>query len=238
MRTSGYVAQDQAVSHITAARVEQPTPDDPHARRLLQCALGAFQKWPEGFVGFSAVVRCQEGDREIAGDVRVFAGGRVEMSLPDLTLRARAETALLAIAQARTPCFFKDGDGRFPISFEPDDGHPLGRRVRVHLGGGAWRAYRIDAKGRVRQQEEAEPGRRATATYDELVRTSPGRVLPTCTRIFDWDVASGTPRDATEIHDAYCCIDHVVLPARRQTIRMHGVVSPVLTLELGHHVLL
>src|SRR6266508_135050 len=111
-----------SVPEVSGARLEAPVQDDTRARRLLQCAQGAFQKWPETFAGFSAALRVLEGDRAIAGHVRVFTGGRVDVSLPHAALRARVEAALRAISHARTPRFFKDADGRFPISFEPDEG--------------------------------------------------------------------------------------------------------------------
>lgn len=226
------------LSQPTEAVPEQPAHDDALARRLLQCAQGMFEKWPEGFVGFSATIRCRDDDREIAGDVRVFTGGRVEISLAPAGLRSWTEALLRAIAYARTPRFFKDVDGRYPISFEPDDGHPVGRRVRVHLGRGAWRAYRIDPKGRIRELETANPVRRTTAAYEELVRTSPGRIVPTRMRVIDWDVATQTPLEAAEVEDTFCRVDHVVLPARRRTTVIHGVASWRLTIELEHHALL
>jgi hypothetical protein len=226
------------VSDVCEALLEATGSDDARARGLLQRAQGAMQKWPEGFVGFSAAIRCREGDREVAGDVRVFTGGRVETCLPHPELWAWAEAALRDVSEARTPCFFKDGDGRFPISFEPEDGHPPGRRVRVHLGGGARRVYHIDAKGRIRQQENAGPARRATTMYDGFVRTCPGRVLPTCTRILAWDVMTWTPLETAEIEDTSCCLDHVWLPARRRASVANAGSRRVRVFELERHALL
>ena len=58
-----------------------PTTHDRDARRLLQCAQGAFQKWPEGCAGFSATIRCTDGDTTVAVlesyAERVAAGLRV-----------------------------------------------------------------------------------------------------------------------------------------------------------------
>jgi hypothetical protein len=223
---------------VAEALLEGDVQDDALARCLLQRAQGAFQKWPEAFVGFSATIRCREGDSEMSGDVCVFTGGRVEMRLPHRALEAWAEAALKAIAHARTPSFFKDGDGRFPISFEPEDDHPLGRRIRVHDGGDTWRTYRIDPKGRLRRQENAGPTRRTTVTYDGFVRTCPGRVIPTRTQILDWDAMTHTPRETEDIEDGYCCLDHVWLPARRRATFGTGVSTRLMVLELERHVIL
>ena len=48
-----------------------PGPDDVLARSLLQRAQGATQKWPEGFRGFRARVRCRALGREAVGVVTV-----------------------------------------------------------------------------------------------------------------------------------------------------------------------
>jgi hypothetical protein len=202
---------------------------------MLQCAQGSFQKWPEGFLGFTARIRCRDARCEVTGDVRVLPGGGAEVSLAGAVMRTWAEAALRAISQACTPSFFKDGDGRFPITFDTEDGHPLGRRVRVDLGGGCWRAYRIDAKGRIREQEHAGPSRRVTATYDDLVRTSPGRVVPARTRILECCAATHTPLENAEIEDTYRRIDYVLLPTRRQaTVARSGAIE-VFSMELDEH---
>jgi hypothetical protein len=197
-----------------------------------------FQKWPEGFAGFAAAMTCREGQQRADGEVRVFTGGRVDMRLDHGRLSAWAQASLEAISVARTPRFFKDGEGRFPITFELDDEHPLGRGVRVHLGGTAWRTYRIDAKGRIRQQETAEPTRRVTATYDAFGRTCPGRVLPSRIQVLDWDVASQSLLETAEIEDASECRNHVWLPVCRRTTMTQGPDGREVVLELSRHVLL
>ena len=212
--------------------------EDTHARRQLQRAQGTFQKWPEGFVGFSARIVCRAGETELAGHARVMAGGPVDVTLEHPGLSGWAAAALAAIAEARTPRFFKDGDGRFRISFEPTDSHTPDRRIRVDLGNDLWCAYRLDGKGQIREQETIGPARRTHLTYDELLRTSPGRVVPTRMRILDWDMAAQTTLEAAEIEDAYCRVDHVLLPASRRTTRTHGAERRVLSMELDRHVIL
>lgn len=197
-----------------------------------------FQKWPEGFAGFAAAITCCEGQDRVDGEVRVFTHGRVDLRLEHRRLFAWAQASLRAISMARTPRFFKDGDGRFPITFEPEDEHPLGRRVRVHLGGRAWRTYRIDAKGRIRQRENAEPTKCVTATYDALGRTCPGRVLPSRIHILSRGVGSQSLIETAEIDDVYERRDHVWLPVCRRSTVAHGPDRREVVLELAGHVLL
>lgn len=224
---------------VAQAVLGRPVGDDVEARRLLQRAQGAFQKWPEGFAGFSAAIRCHDGDGVLEGEVSVFSGGGVDLRLPeDGALAAWARRALGGIARARTPRFFKDGDGRFPIIFEPGDGHPLGRGVRVHLGPTKWRTYRIDPKGRIRQEERVEATGRATATYDELVRACPGRALPTRIQVLRWDAVSRTVVERAEIEDGYERRDHVWLPVRRRATLVRGGHLRSFAFELSGHRLL
>jgi hypothetical protein len=218
---------------VSQAELESPTRDDVQARRLLQCAQGAFQKWPEGFAGFSAAIHCRDGETVVDGEARVLTGGCVEIRLAHDTLAAWAERALGAISLARTPRFFKDGDGRFPVTWGPDDRHPLGRGVRVHLPGTGWRVYRIDPKGRIRQHENVEPTTRATATYEDFMRACPGRVLPTRIQILNWDVMTRTVVETADIEDAYERHAHVWLPVKRRARLMYAGARREVSLELS-----
>jgi hypothetical protein len=225
------------VSNVSQAVLESLTHDDIEARRMLQCAQGTFQKWPEGFAGFSATIRCSDRSNALVGTVSVFAGGRVELDLAEAgALAAWVQRELAAISSARTPQFFKDGDGRFPITFEPDNRHPLGRGVRVHLGDVGWRTYRVDRKGRIRQQENAESTTRAAAMYDGFVRACPGRVLPTRIRILNWNVSTQTVIETADIEDAYERREHVWLPVRRRAVVVQGQQRREIGFELSNHV--
>jgi hypothetical protein len=224
---------------MSAGALEAAPKHDLDARRLLQCAQGAFQKWPEGFAGFSATIRCRDGKHAVSGMVTVLAGGHVELDLADgggLVTWTRG--ALAAISAARTPRFFKDGDGRFPITFEAEDQHRLGRRVRVHLGAERWRVYRIDARGRIRQQESAWATSRTAATYDAFVRACPGRVLPTRIQVLDWNASTHTVVETTEIEDAYERCEHVWLPVQRRAVVVRGDARRELGFELRNHLVL
>ena len=106
--------------------------DDALARRLLQRAQGAFQKWPERFAGFCAQIQCRTRGQKASGWVQVSPGHGVEVHLPDAELRLLAQTLLGRLMDERTPHFFKDGDGRYPITLDTEHGHPFGKRLQVH----------------------------------------------------------------------------------------------------------
>lgn len=189
--------------------------DDPVARCLLQRAQGTLQKWPEGFRGFRAKIRCRTTGRDAVGTVYVKAGGQIEVLLADPYLGQWVEPALRGVAEERTPRFFKDGDGRFPITLGDADGHPLGRLVQVHRPRGEGLAYRIDMAGRIRQEERTHRGLRVLITLEEFARATPGRVLPVRVTRACWDLRTGTRLRSEVLKDTHCRLEHVWLPETR-----------------------
>ncbi len=212
-----------------------PVADDPGARCLLRRAQGAFQKWPEGFAGFRASVRCATPAGVLPGTLCVAPPDRVEVQCEDPWLRARLAEMLRIIASERMPRFFDEGDGRFPISFADTLSDSRGRAIHVHARLGALR-YWVDAKGRVRQMERIGEGLRVLIAFDELVRATPGRVLPTRTMISTWDLESGALLRSEAVHDVHRRIDHVWLPASRRIGGTGG--EPPIDLTLDDHQLL
>ena len=104
---------------------------DPTARCLLRRAQGAFQKSPEGFAGFRASVACETPRGLVNGQVTVAPPDRVDVICDDADLRTCLRDMLWAVTVDRTPRFFDEGDGRFPISFGDGHDNALGRPVNV-----------------------------------------------------------------------------------------------------------
>lgn len=218
--------------------VAGPSPratDDPTARGLLRRAQGAFQKWPEGFAGFRASVRCETRNGVASGTLSVATPDHVEVRCDDPGLCAWLADMLRAIARQRTPRFFDEGDGRFPISFADGAPDSRGRAIDVHARLGALR-YWVDAKGRVTQVERRAQGLRVLTTFDELVRATPGRVLPARTMTSTWSLSSGELLRSEAVHDVHRRLDHVWLPASRRIGGPCG--APPIELILDDHELL
>ena len=209
---------------------------DPTARCLLRRAQGAFQKWPEGFAGFRASVACETPHGLVAGQVTVAPPARVDVTCDDPDLRVCLRDMLWAITVERTPRFFDEGDGQFPISFG-DDGRDdvLGRPVNVHARLGQVR-YWIDGSARIRQVERIARGRRVLTTFAAFARTTPGRILAAETTTCTWDVASGALLSSELIHDSHRRIEHVWLPYVRR-ISGHPSGTPAV-ISLDEHELL
>ncbi|HXH84744.1 MAG TPA: DUF3386 family protein [Candidatus Tectomicrobia bacterium] len=211
---------------------------DLEARRLLQEAQGTFQKWPETFRGFTATLRCTRGPSCARGVLRVAPGGGVGVDIADRALRRTVEAWLRATSDARTPRFFKDGDGRFPISFEQTGDAPAGQRVvRVEGGVTGWRRYWIDERARIRRHEWLTPERRGVQTFDGYVRTSPGRALPTRGDRVEWDVVAEALVESVIVEEVHCRVEHVWLPRAVRLTSRRRDAEDVTHVELEQHAL-
>ena len=233
MRYAALVTDD--LSHASRPVGSAHVADDPRARCLLRQAQGAFQKWPEGFAGFRAAVACETSHGVKTGNVTFAPPGRVDIDCDDAGIRARLHDMLSAIVLDRTPRFFDEGDGRFPISFVDVQGDSMSRPVDVHARLGQLR-YWIDTCGRIRQIERIARGLRVLTTFEAFTRTTPGRVLPTQTTTSTWDVANGTLLHSESVHDSHRRIEHVWLPSARRISGQAGGAPVVLSL-LDHTLL-
>ncbi|MBI2218719.1 MAG: DUF3386 family protein [Candidatus Rokubacteria bacterium] len=210
--------------------------DGSGAVHLLQRAQGAFQKWPEGFAGFRARARCRALDREAVGTIRVTPGPRVEARLGDPDLARLVEAALREIAEARTPRFFKDGDGRFPIMLAADAGDGVDRAVVVQRPEGRV-VYWIDAAGRMQREEREAGGMLTVTTFEEFARATPGRRLPTRFARVVSEQTTGRLLVRETVADSHVRLDHVWLPAYRSISSVQVDIGQRVLIELDRHAL-
>lgn len=208
------------------------------ARSLLQRAQGALQKWPEGFAGFRAHLRCWTSAQEVCGWLQLVPGRRLEVCLPDVELRHFVQTTLARLADERTPRFFKDGDGRFLLTLDTaSDQHP-GTRIQVHHPHGKRVVYGLDSTGRLRFVEREVAGLRSVMVFEEYVRAAPGRVLPIRLTTAWFDVTRGTHLGSELVSDTHRRVAHVWLPTSRHIVRTGRNGTQALRLELDDHRLL
>jgi hypothetical protein len=219
-----------------AAPAQASLRDDRRARALLQRAQGALQKWPEGFTGFRARLTVAAEGLEHAGWATVRAGGAVDVDVADDGSRNWLGTFLAEIVAERTPSFFKDGDGRFPITFDEAARDPGEEWLLVHHGPAAPLRYRLDARGRLCQREESGAAGHHVRTYEAFVRATPGRVLPVrrSTVIYE----AGRIVRSELVEDAHCCVRHAWLPAGRRLHVSHLDATTLRWARLEDHALL
>jgi hypothetical protein len=174
------------------------------------------------------------GPTDAAGSVTVRRTG-IDVHLPQPELHGFLGAVLAEIAEQRTPRFFKDRDGAFPITRIEADA--LGRIVQVHRLTGIV-TYWLDRTGRLLQIEEPRDRLRVVTRIDEWTRTTPGRALPTRTTTSVFDRETGALLRTEAVVDAHCRLDHVWLPATRW-LTVSGIAgSRTIGVEFHDHVLL
>ena len=145
--------------NATMAAPRAEVSPESEARGLLQRAQGFLQKWPEGFRGYRARLRCDAADGPVEGDVVVACGREpvIELGSPGLQCRIRAR--ILELIDERTPRFFKDGDGKFAVLPEEYAGGSAGS---ASSGRGASSATAsTPAGGSARSSASTTSGRRS-----------------------------------------------------------------------------
>jgi uncharacterized protein DUF3386 len=211
--------------------------DNVTARALLRRAQGSFQKWPEGFAGFEASARCESPAGVVRAGIRVAPNAAVEVDCADASLRMKLEELLHGLVDQRMPRFFDEGDGRYPIGFADAPADERGRAIDVHTPLGGVR-YWIDGAVRVRQVEHVARGHRVLTTFDQLVRATPGRVLPARTTSSVRDASTGALLHSEVAHEEHRRLEHVWLPAVRRVTAGSGGPQSWLEVTLSDHALL
>lgn len=205
------------------------------ARGLLQRAQGFLQKWPEGFRGYRARLRCDAVDGLAEGGVVVACGREPDVDLGPPGLQRLVQDRIRELIDERTPRFFKDGDGQFVVLPEPGaDGE---RWIRVERPAALLR-YRLDARGRIGAIERLESGRQTLTVIEEYARATPGRVLPARRRTSARDTGTGACLGRAQLREAHCRVDHVWLPASWEIVAECERESRPLRVELFAHQLL
>jgi hypothetical protein len=152
--------------------------------------------------------------------VRSPAGTCLTVGAPELERRwARAE--LTSMASHRWAASYDEGDGRWAKALEPDDGHPLGRLVRL-VGDRFESSYRI-AGGLVTQVDRRIGRTRFTVAIKQREEAGDGRTLPTQFTVAHWSADDGRLLHADTCTDAYTRVDG--LRTRQLTLSDHQLLT-------------
>src|SRR5262249_57309760 len=109
--------------------------------------------------------------------VSVASPSDIVVDCSDPLVCARLEELLHALVEQRTPRFFDEGDGQFPVTFAAQTADADGRAIDVH-GTAAVLRYWIDTAIRVRRIERIASGRRGATGFGGIAPGQPGPVPP------------------------------------------------------------
>jgi Protein of unknown function (DUF3386) len=148
-------------AEVPSTRAQPPddVQDNPVARQLLQETHARMYKWPATFAGYRALLTVQEEARQWHGAATVRPRQAVDVQLDgDDNVRAWVHESLSTQAMHLAYIPFEQGDGRYVLTFDPQEaGTGLqARGVRVILHGG-----RLASWYRISEQRYSQIGRTA-----------------------------------------------------------------------------
>ena len=210
--------------------------NDAQAHDVLRAAHEAGYRFPIGFGGFVANVRLAYDGSAARGRVEVASPQEIGLEID----AGEAATAwlrqeLASMVGHRWPTPYEESDGRWTLTIEPEEDHPLGALVRVHddpFGS----SYRV-REGRIAQVTRQMGPRRFSIIPHDHVITADGRTLPSHFSVLFWDSEQGRLIRSDAYQDRYVAVDGVYLPAGRRVVSAEDGGITVRELKLSDHAL-
>jgi hypothetical protein len=210
--------------------------NDPKAHTLLRAAHEGGYRFPRGFAGFAATVRVVDGEHAASGRVKVRSPQDVSLEIDaGAATTAWLQHEIASMAGHRWPTPYEESDGRWTLTVESDDAHPLGRLVRVH-DDPFQSSYRV-RDGRIAQITRQMGPRRFSIIPHEHTITPDGRALPSHFTVVFWDLDQGRLVRSDAYQDQYVPVDGVYLPASRRVVSADDAGITVRELALSDHVI-
>jgi Protein of unknown function (DUF3386) len=192
--------------------------DQPEARALLQGAFDKTYRWPSasggGFGGFRAGFTCAQAGLTVKGRVEVKSPREVSVDCPDEAVREWVQGQVSMMAVHRGPRTFEESDGKYVLTLEPDDGHPMGRLLRIH-GDGMNSRYRVQ-DGRITQINRGMERMKFTINVEDSLTTQDSRFLTTRYVVYYFGPADGKLVNAESFADRHAVVNGIYLPGVRR----------------------
>ncbi len=218
--------------------------DDPQARELLRRAFEKTSRWGKDFPGFKAELICVDQGRSVKGGVTIRSPREVEVVLPDEELQkwAQGQIAMMAIHRGSRP--FEESDGKYSLTLDPADDHPLGRLLNIH-GDGMNSRYRIK-DDRITQINRRMERIQFTINVEESLKTQDDKHLTTRYTVYYFSPKDGKLLQAESYVDQPAVLprkggaegDVVYLPGHRRVTYTENGETLVRVLEFRGHQLL
>ncbi len=210
--------------------------DDPKARDLLRGAFEKTARWQPDFAGFEAKLRINVNGKETQGVVTVKSSKDVTVSLPDPDLQKWAQNQIGMIAVHRGPRNFDESDGKYSLTLEGDDSHPLGPRLLIH-GDGMGSSYRIK-NDRITQINRKMPHMAFTINVEESAVTQDQKHLTTRYTVYYFSPKDGSLQNVDSFSDTHTRIGASDLPATRRIISYENGEVVTKTMVFEYHKML
>ena len=210
--------------------------DDPEARKLLRRAFESTYRWPAGFGGFRADLICTQPGRSTKGTVEIRSPREVTVTCDDPSLQEWADGQISMMAVHRGPRSFEESDGRHVLTLGEDDGHPMGRALKIH-GDGMNSCYRI-LDNRIAQITRGMERMKFTINVEDSLITPDGRHLTTRYVVYYFNPADGRLMNVDSFCDHHAVVKGIYLPGVRRVTSFQDGQLITRELRFEHHVLL
>ena len=215
----------------TRQETETEVKDDPVARDLLRRAFENTARWQTDFRGFQADIQVNVNGKEIKGSVTVKGPRDVSVHLPDEDLQKWAQNQIGMIAVHRGPRNFEESDGKYGLTLEGNDVHPLGQRLNIQ-GDGMESWYRIK-NDRITQINRKTPHVAFTINVEDSTTTQDNRHLTTRYTVYYFSSKDRSLQNVESFTDTHTRISSSDLPATRRIIAFENgeVITKTLTFQ-------
>ncbi len=210
---------------------ETSVQDDPKAKDLLRAAFEKTARWQADFKGFQADLCINVDGTETKGSVTVKSPKDVTVELGDEALQKWAQGQIGMIATHRGPRSFEESDGKYALTLEGDDKHPMGQRITINGDGmGSW--YRVK-DNRITQINRKMPYVAFTINVEESAVTEDQKNLTTRYTVYYFSPKDGSLTNVESFSDTHTRLASSDLPATRRiiTYENNAIVTKTLTFE-------
>jgi len=140
------------------------------------------------------------------------------------------------MAVHRGPRTFGESDGKYVLTLEPEDGHPMGRLLRIH-GDGMNSRYRVQEQ-RITQINRGMERMKFTINVEDSLATQDGRFLTTRYVVYYFSPADGKLINAESFADRHAVVNGIYLPGIRRITTFEEGELLTRELRFEHHALL
>lgn len=210
--------------------------DDPAARNLLREAFDNTARWQKDFKGFTADLVVNTDGQEVSGSVTVKGPREVSVRLPDEELQKWAEGQIGMIAVHRGPRNFEESDGKYSLTLDEHDRHPLGQKLTLH-GDGMQSNYRIK-DGRITQINRTMPHIAFTINVEDSMLTQDRKYLTTKYTVYYYSPKDAKLSNVESFTDTHVRVAASDLPESRRIISYENGRVVVRHLTFRNHQML
>jgi len=206
---------------------------DPKARELLESAFNLTARWPKNFEGFSANLEVNTDGMVMQGKVAVNSAKEVSVTLPEADLQKSIEGIVSMIVVHRAHRTFEESDGKYELTLEDNNTHPLGQRLRIH-GDNSNSSYLLK-NNRITQINRTMQHIAFTINVEESAVTPEGKNLTTKYTVYYSSPKDGSLRNVESTTDTHIRIGSADLPSTRRIISYENGKVVTKTLTFTNH---